>query len=262
MEPFVALMRRYCLDYTNRHDVSVCEEIMEPNYELRMGQYVLTGRDDKYIPAAQAQFKQFPGLCLTVHQIVTNGDRLAMRFSEHGASIKHANQVASWSGIGLYQWNGKRLVRNFVEQDYYSRRFQLDGAEADPVETPALDPWGTTAGKSNVEAESTMRTYLSSFDVATTILNVDDAWLHPSAQPMFSQSTVTVDDLFSAGSDVAFRVTISGVFEGGLADADAHRGAMAEHFCVGVASVVDGKVVSGRVITDRLGLVRRLGASS
>ena len=32
MEPFVALMRRYCIDYTNSHDQSVCDEIMAPEY--------------------------------------------------------------------------------------------------------------------------------------------------------------------------------------------------------------------------------------
>ena len=30
-DPFVALMRRYVVDYTNSHDLAVCDEIMEPD---------------------------------------------------------------------------------------------------------------------------------------------------------------------------------------------------------------------------------------
>ena len=36
MEPFVALMRRYCIDYTNSHDQSVCDEIMHPDYVVHI----------------------------------------------------------------------------------------------------------------------------------------------------------------------------------------------------------------------------------
>ena len=51
-EPFVALMRRYCIDYTARHDLSVCDDIMDPGYTLHMGTHDLAGRDDAYKPAA------------------------------------------------------------------------------------------------------------------------------------------------------------------------------------------------------------------
>ena len=75
--PFVTLMRRYCIDYTARHDLTVCDDIMDPGYTLHMGEYDLSGRDDAYKPAAAAQFRQFPGLCLTVNEIVCSGARLA-----------------------------------------------------------------------------------------------------------------------------------------------------------------------------------------
>src|ERR1700744_1415286 len=77
--PFVTLMRRYCIDYTARHDLTVCDDIMDPGYTLHMGEYDLSGRDDAYKPAAAAQFRQFPGLCLTVNEIVCSGARLALR---------------------------------------------------------------------------------------------------------------------------------------------------------------------------------------
>ena len=78
MEPFVALMRRYCIDYTARHDLSVCDDIMVPGYTLHMGVHHLAGRDEAYKPAAAAQFRQFPGLCLTVNEIICSGDRLPL----------------------------------------------------------------------------------------------------------------------------------------------------------------------------------------
>jgi patatin-like phospholipase/acyl hydrolase len=42
-EPLVALMRRYCIDYTARHDLSVCDDIMVPGYTLHMGTHDLVG---------------------------------------------------------------------------------------------------------------------------------------------------------------------------------------------------------------------------
>src|SRR5262245_11924224 len=64
---------RYCVDYTSRHDLSVCDDIMVPGYTLHMGVHELAGRDDAYKPAAAAQFRQFPGLCLTVNEIICSG---------------------------------------------------------------------------------------------------------------------------------------------------------------------------------------------
>jgi hypothetical protein len=34
---FVALMRSYCIDYTARHDTSVCASIMTEDYTLHLG---------------------------------------------------------------------------------------------------------------------------------------------------------------------------------------------------------------------------------
>ena len=61
MEPFVALMRRYCIDYTNSHDQSVCDEIMEPEYVVHISGFDLP-RDAAYKPAVTGVFARFPGL--------------------------------------------------------------------------------------------------------------------------------------------------------------------------------------------------------
>ena len=96
MDKFVALMRRYCYDYTNCQDFAACDSIMVPGYTLHMGTHDLMGRDEFYKPATQKQFDQFPGLVLTINEIITNGDRLCLRFSEHGASVRHG----LWRALG------------------------------------------------------------------------------------------------------------------------------------------------------------------
>jgi hypothetical protein len=70
IEPFVALMRRYCIHYTNRHDQSVCDEIMHPDYVVHITGLDLP-RDSAYKPAVKRVFKRFPGLGLVVHEFLT-----------------------------------------------------------------------------------------------------------------------------------------------------------------------------------------------
>src|ERR1700712_3624269 len=60
--PFAALLRRYSYAYTARPDLDVCPQIMTDDYVLRMGEHVLRGRDEAYIPATQRQFRQYPSL--------------------------------------------------------------------------------------------------------------------------------------------------------------------------------------------------------
>jgi hypothetical protein len=74
---------------------------------------------------------------------------------------------------------------------------------------------------------------------------------------------VVINDLFSARERVAFHVTQTGGYAGGLAGVDdRRRGARARLDCVGLARVIDGQVASVRAITDRLGTVRDLLAAS
>lgn len=249
-DPFVALMRRYVNDYTNRHDTSVCAEIMEPGYTLRMGPHEVAGRDALYIPAARKQFTEYPGLCLTVHEIVTNGERLAMRFSEHGRSVRHGGAAAVWGGLGLYRWNGRKLLDNWVEQDYLSRRRQLASGEPAVVEAPAAAPWDTVALPSSDAAERVARDWIA----ADPGEDADDSG------PLLADASSQVDDLFSAGPHVAFRVTRTGTYSGGLDVDPAMVGRPATLHMVGLVRVADGRVVDGHVVRDRLGLFRSLSA--
>lgn len=258
MEPFVALMRRYCIDYTARHDLTVCDDIMVPEYTLHMGGHLVAGRDEAYKPAAAAQFRQFPGLCLTVNEIICSGARLALRFSEHGASRLHGGAQASWGGIGLYRWDGQRLTENFVEQDYFSRRHQLSDGMPEPAESPAIAPWDTPAAAPAPEAEEAVRAWLIAGDI--TGVTVDDG---REAHRIVAAEHTEIDDLFSAGNKVAFHAVQYGSLAGDdpafplEAAAVAGEEQVSLHIA-GIVTVAGGQVVAGRVIRDRHGLARRL----
>jgi len=258
MEPFVALMRRYCIDYTNCHDQSVCDEIMEPEYVVHISGFDLP-RDAAYKPAVTGVFARFPGLQLQVHEFVTNGDRLAMRFSEHGAAVDAGGRLAAWGGIGLYRWNGRRLVENYVEQDFMAQEEQLASGICAPLESPHLDPWlSTRAEPACAEAEAVARSWLAKGDLGSPAV-VDGSWYAGRAPRPIDVSAVEVDDLFSAGARVAFHVRQLGRYRGGLAGVDdSFIGRPATLRCVGLARVVDGEVADVRVITDRLGLRNEL----
>lgn len=261
MEPFVALMRRYCIDYTARHDLTVCDDIMVPEYTLHMGGHHVAGRDEAYKPAAAAQFRQFPGLCLTVNEIICSGARLALRFSEHGASRRHDGAQASWGGIGLYRWDGQRLTENFVEQDYFSRRRQLADGTPEPVESPAIAPWDTPAAAPVQQAEDAVRAWLGAGDL--TGVTIDDG---RAVSRIVAAGRTEIDDLFSAGNKIAFHAVQHGPLAGDdpafplEAAAGAEGGQVSLHLA-GVVTVTGGQVVAGRVIRDRHGLARRLAAA-
>lgn len=253
MEPFVALMRRYCIDYTNSHDLSVCDEIMHPEYVVHIAGMDLR-RDAEYKPAVRQVFDRFPGLGLVVHEIVTNGDRLAMRFSEHGGSPDAGGRAAAWGGIGLYRWDGARLLENWVEQDFWSQQKQLASGDVAPLEPPHVDPWTTTkAERPNADAEETVRRWLAKGDFCDAREAIVDGSWYGSLEPSpIDVERVEINDLFSAGDRVAFHVAQHGSYRGGWSDVgDAAHGRAMTLRCVGLASVEGDSVARVRVISDR-----------
>jgi hypothetical protein len=257
---FVALMRRYCYDYTNRQDFAACDTIMVPGYTLHMGTHDLTGRDEFYKPATQRQFDQFPGLVLTINEIITNGDRLCLRFSEHGASVRHERRRAAWGGVGLYKWDGERLLENYVEQDYYSRRLQLATGQPVDVDAPAIAPWDTLPQPVNETAETLVRNALTEGTLLKTPgIRFDDGGAAGPTQQILEPTEVRINDLFSAGDRVAFHIGQCGRL---IADFSTDHpelvGSDVLLHMAGVVTVTDGAICAGRIIRDRLGLRRRL----
>lgn len=259
MHPFVALMRRYCIDYTNSHDQSTYPDLFEADYTVHIDGHRLV-RDESYGPAAGRLFALAPGLGLVVHELVLNGDRLCMRFSEHAAMpTPEGRRLACWRGIGLYRWNGRRLVENHVEQDFAGQRRQLDGGEPDQLEPPHIDPWMTTRPVDpDPAAEQAVRAWLrrGRLDDAAHVI-VDAGRDEPLVVDVVD---VAINDLFSAGPRVAFHVTLRGPYQGGLDLVDAAAvGTQVGLDVAGLAAVADdGTVDEVRAVTSRRAVARAL----
>lgn len=254
MDRFVALMRRYCIDYTCAHDTSVIPEIMSEDYVVHVSGMDLE-RDSGYLTAVGQIFDRFPALGLVVHELVTNGERLAMRFSEHGVAPAEGHLPAAWAGISTYRWDGTRLLECFVEQDFLAQWRQLRTGEVAPLESPHVDPWLSAAvGPTDSASETVAREWLLYGDLR----NADDAvvdgsWHGDVAETPIEVGTVTVDDLFSAGDRVAFHVTQRGRYAGGLPGCDHAVGRPVTLRVSGLLTVRCGRVVAARSVTDRMG---------
>jgi hypothetical protein len=262
MHPFVAVMRRYVIDYLVCQNPWVCTQIMEPDYVLHMGGTDLGPRDEVYVPAVVRQLEQFPGLGMTVHEIILTNDRLAMRFSQHGASKRHNGNQAAWGGIGLYQWNGTRLTSNYAIEDYASRRRQLADGVSDTVEPPAVAPWDVEVGSANLAAESDILEWIRR-GAATS--GDDQVWFDDvpigAAAPLLDVQFSVVDDVFSVDGRVAFHVTQHGSYRGGLESigvAESAVGREATLYSVGVVHRDTNGRLHGRIIRERAAMARAL----
>lgn len=261
MEPFITLMRRYAIDCADCHDQSVYEkynEIMAPEYLIHMSGLTMR-RDEDFKPAVRLYFAQMPGLCLAIHDIVTNGNRLAMLFSEHGGSLAHEGRLSAWGVIGLYKWNGQRLTEVWVEQDYLSHFEQLETGKPQPLEPIHLDPWLIRSVPANPANEEIVRSWLLKGDLYNTPSAVfDDSWITGSAEPTLTPVGTQINDLFSAGDRVPFHISQSGRYRGGIKGLDDQIGREAVLHIAGVATVRDNRVSHVRAITDQWGMKTRL----
>lgn len=257
----VQLARRWVVDYFNSQDDAAAREFIAPHYALEIGDHVFDGRDTQWLPAVAQQFKQFPGMGMTVHQVLAGSGskdgHVAVCFSEHGASGGPGGPAAVWSGVGIYRAEGERLVGCCAQEDYVTRSRQLRSGVCDAIDAPAPAPWDTVPQGSNPEAEAVVRQWLQqSWPVANAAVRVDDE--HLSGQPMaFEVRSLEVVDIFSSGPDVAFHVRQRGRYLGGLPGVPVRE--REELLNVnGILRVQDGAVSAGRVIRDRGGLKGRL----
>lgn len=261
MHPFVALMRRYCIDYTNSHDQSICDSIMDPAYVVHIGGFDLP-LDLLYKPTVAGLFERAPGLGLVVHDFVLNGDRLCMSFSEHASMpVDGGRALACWRGIGLYRWNGVRLVENWVEQDHLAMQVQLASGIPQELEPPHLDPWvGTQPVAPDAGAEDVTRSWLERGDLSdAALVQIDDSPPGSPWSPSVEPATIRIDDLFSAGTRVPFHVTITGTYTGEIECIPAeHAGAEVTLPVSGIAEVRDGRVHAVRAVTSRSAVRHRL----
>ena len=253
IDPSMSAMRRFAVEWISGGDGSVCDDIMSPDYQVEIGGITLDGLPP-YRDGTLGQLQQFPGLLITTHSVLNAGDRVAMRFTEHGPSLKHEGRTAAWRGIGLFFLEGGRLIRNLTEEDYAGRRRQLESGVPDSVDPPAVAPWSTPIGTANPAAEDAVRRWLDADPYFTArSVEIDDG---ASPEPLLDVSTSTVTDIFSAGPDVAFRIRQTGTPAG----VDDWTGQLLSLSSVGLVSVDERGAISGHVVRDRAGLGRAVRA--
>jgi hypothetical protein len=258
IHPLNELLRRYSYGYTAAHDFAVAREIMIDDYTLIMGEHVIRGRDQQYIPATARQYRQFPTLGFTVHDLLVGPDRAALHFTEHGYSTLHSCDC-SWSGISLYRWDGARPVECRVEQDYFARREQQCTSEPNAVLPPAIDPWWTSGEPAADGVEDVVRFWLLEGGLGEAGTgSLDDEHCAGPTRMRLDEPTVEVLDLFGAGRRAAFHVRTTGSYAGGLPGLDAYVGRSASLYCSGIVTVGEDGGVRVRAITDRLAAERRL----
>jgi hypothetical protein len=177
----VELMRSYCDEFVNVQNARKCEELMVEDYLLNFAGKRYRGRADTYEPLVDGLFDQFPDLHLPIHEMFTDGDSVATRFTLQGGSTRHGGNKAAWGGVAQYGWDGSRLTEVWVEEGYRAARQQLRTGQLEvpqhsrgPRDLAAVEPgapepgvldaatgWLRNGGNGLVERESTINRLLA-----------------------------------------------------------------------------------------------------
>jgi predicted ester cyclase len=201
MEPIVALMRRYQDEFVNAQDPSRCASLMSEDYRLHLAGREYVGRAEGYEPAVGPLFAQFPDLHLTIHELLTDGSRLATRFTLDAHSTRHSGRRAAWGGVAVYTWDGSRYTSVWVEEDHHLAREQLrSGVYAPPVQPAGpADPWAAVPAPPGEGVE----------EAAT-------AWLRGGGSGLVGAGA-EIDTLLVVGRRFAFHTSSATVHVSGMA---------------------------------------------
>lgn len=252
-------LRGFAVDFLTSHDVRAVEWVMDPAYRLSIGGHVFDGRDDQYLPATSAQLDQFPGLTVTVHDVILGEDGVAMRFTEHGASLRDDGRVAAWRGITLFRLADGRLSEGWAEEDYFARKRQLKSGVPDIVAAPALAPWDQPVLPSDPAVEAVILDWLPAIVGDPTMESV--LLDGPDFAALIDVDRVSLSHLFSAGPRAAVHAECHGRYRGGFEDIDPAM--VGEPVVLRLAAMIDvraGRIARAQVAGDRLGLHRQLTA--
>jgi predicted ester cyclase len=202
MLPIIALMRRYCERFVNAQDPSMCAELLANDYVMNFAGRQYLGRADGYEPAVKRLFVTFPDLHITMHELLTDGDRLATRFTLCGHSTRHGGNQAAWGGIAIYTWDGTRFTSVWVEEDHHLARRQLHSGECwPPDQRPGPpDPWSARPASPPSEQ----------------VLHAATGWLGKGGDGRLGDGA-TVDALLVVGSRFAFHTSHPNVKIAGMA---------------------------------------------
>ncbi len=253
------LLRGFATDFLTSHDAREVERIMDPAYALSIGGFLLDGRDNSYLPATAAQLEQFPGLVVTVHDVVLGPDAVAMRFTEHGISVRNPGKAAAWGGVTLFRIAGGRLRQGWAEEDYFARKRQLKTGMVDAIRPPHPCPWDMPCLPPDAATEAAARAWLEhpSAPLGAEVEQIITGG--PGFADLVTPTASRITTLFSAGDRAAFHLEWAGSYAGGYDDVDRARiGDAVVLRMAGLLTVADGRVTEAQISADRLGLQRHL----
>ena len=261
ISPAARLVRGFAIDFLTAHNPAAAEWVMDPAYCLSIGGILLDGRDASYLPATLAQLEQFPGLCVTVHDVILGDEVLALRFTEHGVSIRNPGRAAAWGGITLFRISEGRLRHGWAEEDYFARKRQLKTRVCDHILPPQQAPWDEPVLPPNAVTEAAARRWLAEPSALVSRQNVAEIC---SGGPAFGElivpGAVSISTLITAGQRAAFHVACKGTYAGGFKDID--RALTGQPVTLPMAGMMTldyhGTVAHVQISADRLGLHRAL----
>ena len=253
------LLRGFAVDFLTAHDIAACRWVMADDYTLSIGGHTLKGRETSYLPATAAQLAQFPGLCVTVHDVVAGPEAVAMRFTEHGASGRDGGRVAAWGGVTLFRVKDGRLHHGWAEEDYLARKRQLKTGAPDAVRPPGLAPWDAPCLPPEPATEAAVHAWLAE----PASLPGAAGWEEISSEgPPLAElaklNAVETVELFTAGTRAAIHVSCQASYRGGFPDAAAPAGAPVTVRLAALLDVEGDRIARAQVCVDRLGLHRAL----
>lgn len=258
--PVARLLRGFAIDFLTAHNAAAAEWVMDPAYCLSIGGHLFDGRDSSYLPATLAQLEQFPGLCVTVHDVILSPDAMAMRFTEHGVSNRHAGRASSWGGITLFRTSDSRLRNGWAEEDYFARKRQLKTGVCDLILPPQQAPWDQPVRHPDPATELAVQRWLAAPGAVLTPPVREICSEGPSFGQLIVPTGLTINTLFTAGNRAAFHVACAGTYAGGFDDIDpALTGRPATLLMAGMMALDESGTVSDvQLSADRLGLHRAL----
>ena len=252
------LLRGFAVDFLTSHDTSAVEWIMDPAYRLSIGGFLLDGRDNSYLPATAAQLDQFPGLCVTVHDTIIGTEGVAMRFTEHGVSMRE-KVPSTWGGITLFRMVGGKLAHGWAEEDYFARKRQLKSGQCDAILAPHPAPWDAPALPPSAATEAAARAWAANPALLNHLAIEEIASGGPGFAACIEPTDVQVSHLFTADDRAALHLVIRGAYAGGFEEiAPALLGAAVELRVAAMLDVTDGAISRAQLSADRLGLHRAL----
>jgi predicted ester cyclase len=263
LSPEARLLRGFATDFLSSHDLAAVTWVMDEAYRLDIGNHTLAGRDEVYLPATAAQLEQFPGLCVTVHDVLLGDEGIAMRFTEHGVSARHGGRAAAWGGITMFTVNGGRLREGWAEEDYFARKRQLATGICDRIAAPHPFPWDVAVAPPNPEARAAAERWLGNPDALARRVDIEQICAEaPHLENLLAVDELRIVKLISAGDRIAFRLIAAGSYAGGFDDIDQTKlGEPVTLGIAGLATVRAGAVSGVQIAFDRLGLHRSLSGT-